>query len=136
MRRRSLLILTLLGLLGGCYAERTARLADTRWELAQIAGGDVAVTGRAWLRISDQEGFHVEGSGGCNTFAGPLRVSGETVTIGPLISTRMACPDMQEEQAFFHALGQVDGYRLEGETLLLLRDDAWKLRLKAAPDNR
>jgi heat shock protein HslJ len=103
-----------------------------RWLLTAFEGSNIPVTGRAWLRISDQKQSRVEGSGGCNTFAGPFKVSGETITVGPLISTRMACADMKEEQAFFHAIGHINGYRLEGETLLLLRDGAPKLRLKAA----
>ena len=61
----------------------------------------------------------VAGSSGCNTYQGPYTTNGTLAAIGPLASTRMACPDdvMTQETAFLAALqgvGKVDykGVRL------------------------
>ena len=55
----------------------------------------------------------VAGSSGCNTYQGPYTTNGSLAAIGPLASTRMACPDdvMTQETAFLAALqgvGKVD----------------------------
>ena len=61
----------------------------------------------------------VAGSSGCNTYEGPYTTNGTLAAIGPLASTRKACPDdvMSQETAFLAALqgvGKVDykGVRL------------------------
>ena len=61
----------------------------------------------------------VAGSSGCNTYQGPYTTNGSLAAIGPLATTRMACPDdvMTQETAFLAALqgvGKVDykGIRL------------------------
>jgi heat shock protein HslJ len=49
-----------------------------------------------------------------------------TLRIGPLASTRMACPPemMAQESALLDAFGHVTAYRIDGETLTLLNGDA------------
>ena len=62
----------------------------------------------------------VGGSSGCNTFQGTYTQNGNLVRIGPLATTRMACPEnvMAQETAFLAALqgvGRIDprGQRLK-----------------------
>jgi putative lipoprotein len=53
----------------------------------------------------------VTGFGGCNRFAGRYTFDGAAIKIGPLASTRMACPPevMDAEQAWFQMLERASG---------------------------
>jgi len=106
-------------------------LSDSQWVLTDIVGKTVPLSGKAYMRFHQNEKTFVDGSGGCNRFSGNFTVVGSALRVGPLISTRMACPDMREERAFFNALQSVDAYRLEQGELLLLRDGAPLLRFEA-----
>jgi len=81
-------------------------LAGTSWALTTV--GDQPVPGgvTAGLKFA---GAAVSGSSGCNTFSGPYRVDGQSLHIGPLASTRMACDaaSMAFEQAYLAALDGV-----------------------------
>ena len=59
-------------------------------------------------------GDQVSGSAGCNQYNGSYTLDGETVTIGPLASTMMACEQkvMDQEAAFLTAL-QTPGLGVE-----------------------
>lgn len=51
----------------------------------------------------------------CNRISGSYTHEGEgTIRFGPLMSTKMICPDMQYEQAITSALQSVDGYFFDG----------------------
>ena len=58
----------------------------------------------------------VAGSSGCNTYQGPYTTNGSLAAIGPLATTRMACPDdvMTQETAFLAALQGVGKVELQG----------------------
>ena len=72
------------------------------------------------LRFID--GDRVSGSGGCNRFTGPASLEAGVLRIGPLASTRMACPGgaMQAEARFLSVLERARGARLEGDRLVLM----------------
>ena len=66
----------------------------------------------------------VTGSTGCNTFNGPYQIAGDEITIGPLASTRVACPTeelQQQETDFLAALSLATTFRVTGNRLDLLR---------------
>ncbi len=46
-------------------------------------------------RIGVPAGGSVFGDSGCNRFTGTYQVKGDRITIGPLASTEMACPEPQ-----------------------------------------
>jgi heat shock protein HslJ len=64
------------------------------------------------------------GSDGCNRYMSGYTLVGDTLTIGPLASTRMGCkgPQGAAEQAsdYAAALSSVTGYRIDGGELILL----------------
>jgi heat shock protein HslJ len=66
----------------------------------------------------------VTGNTGCNTFNGPYQVAGDEITIGPLTSTRAACPTeelQQQETDFLAALSLATTFRVTANRLDLLR---------------
>jgi putative lipoprotein len=91
-------------------------LMGTTWRLESLAGEAVLDRVEATLRI--QEG-KVSGRGSCNSFFGPVTIEGETISFGPLGSTRMACPESvsNQEAKYFEALRAAERFTLEGSTL-------------------
>ena len=63
----------------------------------------------------------VGGSAGCNTYQGPYSLIAGAVAIGPLATTRIACPDdvMAQETAFLAAMQGVARVESRGQTLQL-----------------
>lgn len=100
-------------------------LLGTEWRLP-------AAGSRAGLRF---DAGRVTGSDGCNRLSGAVTVEGESLRIGPLAGTRMACLHGQAEaQAFGAALARAQRYVIRGEVLELLDSEgASLLRLHAAP---
>ena len=66
----------------------------------------------------------IEGFGGCNDFSGSYTVKGDSLTVGPLMSTMMACPDPAGtfETQFMTALQNSTKWSVSAGTLDL-RDD-------------
>jgi heat shock protein HslJ len=86
-------------------------LEDRRWSLTAYAAPDgtlVAVPDGV-MATATFEGGIVGGSGGCNRYSGEYALTGDAITIGPLASTMMACPDpaMAVEAAFHAAMAVV-----------------------------
>jgi putative lipoprotein len=89
--------------------------------------------------IDDQQSsinFTAEGQahgfGGCNNFTGRYTLDGTTLTLGPLASTKKACPPaiLDQETSFYEALSATRGHRIENGLLFLLDGrDASVMRL-------
>jgi heat shock protein HslJ len=61
----------------------------------------------------------IEGFGGCNSFSGSYEVDGDTIAIGPLMSTRMACAEDVNtfESQLVTALQNATSWSVSGGTL-------------------
>jgi len=94
-------------------------LDGTTWILRTVDGQ--AVTARATLTF--EAGGRFGGSAACNSYGGDVGVFDDfTIDFAPPFSTRRACPQLSEEQAYFAALGTATDFRpgREGDTLALL----------------
>ncbi|MEM1403430.1 MAG: META domain-containing protein [Pseudomonadota bacterium] len=107
-------------------AMATANLTDTYWKLQQL--GDETYEPAAGVRqlhllLSAANG-RASGFSGCNRFTGAYEAEGEMLSIGPLATTMMACPDSQMnlERKFQTALSAVKSYRIIGQHLELFDD--------------
>ena len=105
-------------------------------EGSTTAGGaePAAFSGTPWKLVSGVEGIEsappsatfengvVGGSTGCNHFSAPFTIDGDSMEIGMIAATQMACPPPADavERAYLDALGQVAGWRLDGEALVLV----------------
>jgi heat shock protein HslJ len=67
-------------------------------------------------------GGQFSGFAGCNTFSGPFTQDGDTVKIGPLAGTQMACqePLLGVELAYTQALAAVNTAAAAGDTMRLV----------------
>lgn len=72
----------------------------------------------------------ITGNGGCNRFFGRYEITGTgALTIGPLASTKMLCPDqqMETEKKFLDLLGSAKTFERIGHELLI-KDDSGEIQ--------
>ncbi len=94
------------------------KVADTHWKLTELNGHKVNHSS-AFIFFS-AENNRVHGNSGCNNFSGIFELKeGNQIRLSQMASTRMACPDMDTEQAFLSVLGMADNYTISGGTLSL-----------------
>jgi len=99
-------------------------LAGSKWQLTSINGTPIPVptTSKTVTLEFDSEG-QVNGSGGCNSFGGSYQVQGDSLSFGPIISTKMACVDetaMQQESQYFQILQGATKYSVAPEQLTIV----------------
>lgn len=92
-------------------------------------GGDETVPG-GHTTIELRDGG-VVGQGPCNTFAGPYALDGTSVVIGPLESTRAACPDLEAETMLLGELQEARAYAIESTDLVLFDEAGEPIRTYA-----
>lgn len=104
-----------------------ADLEGTSWTLVELGDGQPTLAEPA-VTISFQDG-QFSGFGGCNTYNGAFTLSDDNpflMTIGPIATTQMACPEplLSQESAYLAALQQVNrwGYAY-GRLALAYTDD-------------
>jgi heat shock protein HslJ len=103
-------------------------LQNTYWKLVELKGASVTPhedQKEVYLTLR-MEGDTVDGFAGCNGFSGRFERNGSLLRFVALKSTLMACPYLEEEQAFFKVLESVTSYQILGESLDL-RDDVGSL---------
>lgn len=129
------------GLLLGFAALEPLSLAGPVWQLLAYNNGKQAVVSAlagTQLTLELREDGTLGGYDGCNRYMSGYTLAGDTLTIGPIATTRMACrgPAGAAEQAaaYAAALGTVTGFRIEGEALTLLTGEgATAVRYRAEP---
>jgi heat shock protein HslJ len=107
------------------YAPGSPTDIEGSWEVTSFNNGSAIVSVALGSTITmefDADG-QVSGNGGCNQYSGGYSVDGSSISIGPLRSTMMACPDEAvgtQEAQFLAALDMVETWSLAGDELTLL----------------
>lgn len=106
----------------GCGEVPAQPLPGTDWRATQIAGQPAVEEAMASLAFTEDS---VAGTTGCNSFRGSLRLAEQTLTFGPLATTRMACepPRMDQEMRFLGALAATRRFERRGDALTFLGED-------------
>ena len=80
----------------GCGGEAVvpAALAGTNWRVVSISGRATPAAGQFSMNF---EAARLSAKFGCNGLGANYSQAGDTVTTGPVMGTRMACPDMSFE---------------------------------------
>jgi heat shock protein HslJ len=110
------------------YAAGPANPLIGSWTVSGYNNGNQAVVSpEAGTELTAEfgEDGSLSGSGGCNTYNGNWTLTGETLAIGPLATTRMACEEaiLTQETQFLAALQGATGYRVEGANVTLTSAD-------------
>ena len=106
----------LLMMMAACgSAGQDKKLEGTTWKLAKMEAIPAAAVGK-------EADFLVAGRTNCNRFFGKYELKGKELELKNLGMTRMACPDMQYEDAFVKMLDEVDRFEIKGAELTLFDD--------------
>lgn len=124
---KSFVILSLLAVLGLLAAACGAggqgeQLTGSHWTLTSLNGAPLA-EGSAPITLEFSSATEVGGQGGCNGYGGNYSASANgSISFSQIVSTLMACEPqiiMENEAAFFQALGAVTHYFVSGNSLTL-----------------
>ena len=110
-------------------------LVGTRWTLSGIVANEAVSSPLAETTVTVTFTDQALSGKACNTFRGPVKVDDQNLSVGPLMSTRMACPSEAEgkqESTVLAILDDVTGYTIEGDTLTLTAPDEKSLIFTAA----
>lgn len=92
------------------------------WAIRTVKGAAPGETEKTPMLQFTLAEHRVHGNAGCNVINGTFELDPKNpsaLTFGPMITTMMACPNMEAETAVLQALAQVQSFRVEGETLYL-----------------
>lgn len=94
-------------------------LVNTRWRVEDL--GDRGILDRVVLTVQFGPAGRLSGHAGCNSFMGGVQVTQGQLKIGPLASTRKACPEavMHQEAAFLLSLESGIRLRQRADDLLI-----------------
>jgi heat shock protein HslJ len=98
-------------------------LLGSEWLLEDLGGS--GVIDRMQATLTFPEAGKVAGNGSCNRFFGPAEISGGTIKLGPLASSRMACPEavMNQETKYLDALQAAERFEWKDPYLLIYCKD-------------
>lgn len=96
-----------------------AALVGPTWVLQSLPGtANIAGNGGRMPDLRFADDGNAGGFSGCNSLGGPYTVSRDSLRIGPLAMTMMACPDgMEVERAYASALDRVVRFERQDATL-------------------
>ena len=126
----TLLLLPALATLPACRADETVGGyggAEKVWQLQSIDGA--AFTAHASLTFP--EPGKIAGRAPCNRFFGPMTAPYPWFDAGQIASTRMACPELENEAEFLKALSSMTLSEVSGDVLLLSNDAGRTMLFKA-----
>ena len=107
-----------------CEGEKGLPLEGTKWNLTELQGATNEAFDDAdtfWFVLNDGD---LIGIGACNNFFGGCMLTGKDgFKIGGMGMTRMACHNMDLEDAYVRMLDEADNYEIEGDILSLKRGD-------------
>lgn len=105
---------------------------EGEWNLARGTIEGETVDFEATLAVGNEG---IGGRGPCNSYSGPASFTSGSVSVGNLITTLMYCEgSMDDEQAYYAALGAADSYTLSSTTLTLEGDGVELVYVREAQD--
>lgn len=119
-------------LLGGCVSDETLTRyapADTVFELVSLDG--ISFRETATLDIS-KPGW-IRGRAPCNTYTASQTAPYPWFEIGPIATTKRACPAQVSETNFFEALGQMTIAEFGNGLLILTNTDGREMVFQSPP---
>lgn len=102
-------------------------LAGTEWSLEDLGGAGIIDNSQVTLTFP--EAGRVAGISSCNRFTGTVTITGDTLKMGPLATTRMACMSeavSMQEAKYLKALDGATRYEWKDPYLLIFCDSLEK----------
>lgn len=100
-------------------------LLNKEWKLVKLNGSGIALDTSFpnYPHLKFTNLVSTGGNLGCNGFGANVHISAaDSIKISEIISTQMACPNLDIETQFMKALGNARTYKITGDTLALNDD--------------
>ena len=108
----------------GCGSSKgtgSNKLGGTEWTLIELDGEKYEpVTGQDVTLKFNEAVSGVNGKSTCNTYSSACTMKDNKLSIGSVLSTKMACDDMITEIKYYNTLPKVTAYRLSSGMLYFL----------------
>lgn len=106
--------------LEGCGGDPLTLLIG-EWQLEDI--NNQGIIDRSHLTIVFDENGQVYGSATCNRYGSSYKLTGEGLSFGPSLVTKMACPEalMNQEQKFLTVFNTISHFDLDATGALILK---------------
>lgn len=129
--KQILLTLSLLALLAACKDETLSGYAPekTTWLLESVNGAPFDA--KATLQFPEQG--KIIGRAPCNGFSARQTVPYPWFSVDGIASTKMTCPQIDQETQFFEALQKMTLSEVSGDTLILSTEDGSQMLFRAVP---
>ncbi len=102
----------------------------TTFDLVQFNGAPVTAS----VTIDLGQAGQISGRAPCNRYSAKQTAPYPWIEIGPILSTKMACPDLNFESAYFESLAEATLAEVTGPVLILSNTDGLELVFQAAPE--
>ncbi len=99
-------------------------LPGTTWKLVELDGAPYAARATATLNSDGT----ISGQAPCNSFSATYSGHWPDISFNNTASTKMACPDLDQETAFFAAMRKVNHAEMLTDSMLLTGPDNTSLR--------
>lgn len=106
-------------------ASKPEDLLNKDWRLKELNGSSIVLdtTFPNYPHMKFENLTNVGGNLGCNGFGGNVKVGGaDSISFSQVVSTQMACPNLDIENRFRTALENTKTFKIDGNTLLLNND--------------
>lgn len=120
--------------LSGCGGRPIDLLTGRTWVVEQLV--DTGLIDRSRITLAFDADGSVAGLASCNRYHAAFELTGESLSIGPAASTRMACDEalMRQEQRFLGILAGVERFDLDDSGALILHAGQSTLVARAEAD--
>lgn len=107
---------------------------EGKWVLESMQGQDLNILfltseNIPTLKFNTDEG-KVNGNAGCNNYSAGYTVTEQFITLGPIMSTKMACPNLQGEDIFTNMLSGTSKLQTTEDKLTFSKDGVTTLQFK------
>ncbi|MGJ8547099.1 MAG: META domain-containing protein [Sulfitobacter sp.] len=114
-----------------CKGDETLRsygAADQVWKLTTLNGAAFAPT----ATLQFPETGLLSGKAPCNSYRAEMSAPYPWFEAGPIAATKLACPDLAAETAFFDALAAAREAEVLGDTMVLSNTEGLEMVFKAS----
>lgn len=134
---KTIVVVILIGIgMISCNSSRNmVKLTGVKWVLENLEGKPLQMKengNKVYIHFNDAE-KRADGMAGCNRFFGAYELDGMTLKFSQMGATRMSCPDMNVETAFFKMLENTDRFEIKERKLLLMHGNQVLAEFKEEP---
>jgi heat shock protein HslJ len=104
--KRFLFLLAVIPMCASLSQATEPTLAGVEWELTRVGDTKVELKENPPFLLLTDEDNKIKGHTSCNSFFGTYEAEGDSLKFGPIVSTKMACPELRStiETALLEAL--------------------------------